>query len=517
MMNWLSYLLEANLYLLVFYSFYKLLLHKDTFYVLNRYYLLITSLTAFVLPFFQLGFLRLPETSYHDVQAIDTGKFTPLSGQAAAIQLQEPVFSLNHVLITMYAIVALFFLGKLMFGLFRIINMRKHAIATLENGIQLIDIKQSKAAFSFFNLLFLDQQLPEKDTILKHELAHIRQKHSIDVLLFEIIQILNWFNPIVYLIRKEVKLNHEYLADEASTKCEAEKYDYALFLIRYSSGIENLPLTNSIFSSSILKNRINMLNQKKSAGWARLKLLMVLPVTIATVCVSTMAFTKKYAAVDLFPGKSQLTQDTSKFKYSTIQKLDKGSVLFTTNVSVNKKTKKQTSTEKRLIVINGQRITNNNDFFAAAGFERKIELNPSEASSKYGDAGKNGAVELLGKNIKVLKDLPPPPPPPVEPAMSPAAKLAPPPPPVEPAPKAKPAKKLKKVAPPPPPVEPAPAKKTYDKEDVIYGDPTPEPKAAKSIISGDPTAMVEISNKIKEAIKKDIEAARQKVRGANKQ
>ncbi|MCZ4245002.1 M56 family metallopeptidase [Pedobacter punctiformis] len=464
-MNWLYYLLEANLYLILFYGFYRLFLHKETFYRLNRYFLIFSSVLAFLLPFFQIGFLRTLVTGQIGAVPAKSVTETALIDASLFETYQSGIFTFDHILITTYALITLSFLFKLFFGLFKIVRMLKLPCVQLEKGVKLFDLKDSKVAFSFFNLLFMDPQLSERNTILKHELVHIRQKHSLDVLLFEMIQIMNWFNPFSYLIKRDIKLIHEYLADEETISQGIERYDYAMFLIKNSTGIKNLTLTNQIFSSSILKRRISMLNQKKSAAWAKLKLLLALPITGGILCLSTMAFTKDYGLVDLYPKDLKSShQDSSKIKYTTMQDLEKKSVLFTTAVSVNGKTKKQTSFEKRLILINGEQIKDNNDFFAAANFDKKIELNANDAVKKYGNKAKYGAVELVGPKVKVLKQMPPPPP--MEPkvkAKQPLTKIAPPPPPsMEPKVNAK--QPLMKIAPPPPPMEPASkVKKTITK------------------------------------------------------
>ncbi|KIA91520.1 hypothetical protein OC25_20935 [Pedobacter kyungheensis] len=302
-MNWLYYLLEANLYLVIFYGFYRLFLHRETFYGLNRSYLIFSSIVAFLLPFFQLGFLKAPVIEQITAAPTPEMVVSPVivTENLPLESYQSSIFTIDNAIIAIYSLVTIVFLLKMLFNLSKIISMRKLPSVKLDNGVKLIDLKGSKIAFSFFKLLFLDPDLSEKNTILKHELVHIKQKHSLDVLLFEIIQIINWFNPIVYLVKKDIKLIHEYLADEETTKYDVEKYHYAMFLIQNSTGIQNLTLTNQIFSSSILKKRINMLNQKKSARWARLKLLLVLPVTAGILCISTMAFTKDYGFVDLMP------------------------------------------------------------------------------------------------------------------------------------------------------------------------------------------------------------------------
>ncbi|WP_343522225.1 M56 family metallopeptidase [Pedobacter sp.] len=302
-MNWLYYLLEANLYLVMFYGFYRLFLHHDTFYALNRYYLIFSSILAFTLPFFQLGFLKKEVVISY---ATFTG--TPET---------PSLFTLENGLLLLYAIISLVFILKICLGLHKLQSMIRKATKIKENRITLIEIKNSKMAFSFFNFLFIDPELDQKTTILKHEMVHIRQKHSVDILLFEMIQISSWFNPIAYLIKNDIKLIHEYLADEVTTNKDIAKYEYAMFLIQNSYDNQKVSLTNHFFNSSLLKNRISMLNQKKSAKWARLKLLFILPLTGLMLCLSTMAFTKDYATIQLGQKKESLAivfQDTTKKK-----------------------------------------------------------------------------------------------------------------------------------------------------------------------------------------------------------
>lgn len=413
-MNWLYYLLEANLYLILFYGFYRLLLYKETFYVLNRCYLIISSLIAFLIPFLKLGFLS------KDIIVIEQ----PVYQQ---IQVETPLLNTENILLFLYALVALAFISKIVWGFGHIFKLLKKPNKTLENGITIIELTNTKTAFSFFNMLFIDPKLPQKNTILKHEMAHIKQKHSFDILFFELIRSLSWFNPIAHFLKSDIKLLHEYLADEETTKKGIEKYDYAIFLIQNSYGDQAVQLTNQIFNSSILKRRISMLNQKKSAKWARLRLLLVLPVVGGMLCTSTMAFTKDYGVVDLFPKNENtfpLFQDTTK----------------------------------------------------------KIKVKEIVIAEPVQKANRVKAKEIViaepipqVKKVKGVKLAPPPPP--IEPApksksaKKPMKSVAPPPPPIEP--KSARGEVLEiRLSPPPPPVEPA-AKKKYDKDEVIYGEVIP--------------------------------------------
>jgi BlaR1 peptidase M56 len=302
-MSWLYYLLEANLYLILFYGFYRLFLHRETFYVLNRSYLIFSSILAFILPFVQLGFL-MKEMIFH---------------YTGYIRIDEPTsyFTLENVLLVLYLAISSILILKVLWGIRYLIKLMRNAHKRKEDSITLIEIKNSKVAFSFFNLLFIDPEMNQKATGLKHEMVHIKQKHSLDIILFELIQISSWFNPVIYFMKNDIRLVHEYLADEATTRKDIAKYEYALFLIQNSYGNDKITLSNHFFNSSLLKNRISMLNQKKSAKWARLKLLFILPLTGFMLCLSTMAFTKDYATIQFGQKKESLTivlQDTTKKK-----------------------------------------------------------------------------------------------------------------------------------------------------------------------------------------------------------
>ncbi|RZK59839.1 MAG: M56 family metallopeptidase, partial [Pedobacter sp.] len=305
-MEWLYYLLEANLYLLLFYGFYRLFLQNETFYNSNRYFLLLTSVSAFILPIMQLGLLK-------PAPIVDNALFPPpvvyTEEQFAKLALTsvQQTFSLTEWLYAFYLIIALGFAINLGISLFKIIRLGLKAKKAKTGKITLIELQGQKTAFSFFNLLFIHPHLAEKQTVLNHEMVHIKQKHSLDILFFELLQIVCWFNPILYFIKKDIKLLHEYIADELSTNSGIQKHEYAMFLIENSFGVVPTSLTNQIFNQSILKRRINMLNKKRTADWARLRLLLTVPLVGAMLCTSTMAFTKDYGYVDLLPEKSKAT------------------------------------------------------------------------------------------------------------------------------------------------------------------------------------------------------------------
>lgn len=433
-MTWIYYLLEANLYLAVFYGFYRLFLHQETFYSINRYFLILVTMVSFALPICKVGYINSlfakPQTSTLQITTVEYEKVN-----VVATNIPE----LSTVLYIIYILVAIGFLLRMLISLAGIFNVYFKAKKQKINNVMFVELDSYQSAFSFFNILFINPNVTQKNTVLKHEMIHITQKHSADILFFEFIQIISWFSPIVYFIKKDIKLLHEYIADDLTTTADVQKHDYALFLIQNSFGVVPNKLSNQIFNQSLIKRRIKMLNKEKSGRLAKSRLLLLAPVAIGLLCASTMAFTKDYAMVDLMPEKANtLLQDTSKLKYVKYKDIKDFDKTFIPNFRFDEKNNVSQTTEKRVVVINGQVIKDNNSFGMIANFDEIKELSAAEASKIYGDKGEFGAVELTGKNVVIIKELPPPPPP-----MEPNTVMSPPPPPEEP-----------KMSPPPPPEEP---------------------------------------------------------------
>lgn len=440
-MNWLHYLLEANLYLAVFYGFYRLFLHQETFYSINRYYLILATLLSFMLPLCKVGYINNIFSANQDVQLqVTTVEFEKTTAEVDSWP------DLPVLLYSFYLLIAAGFLVKMLASLSGIFRVYFKAKRKKLNNVTLVELQGQDAAFSFFNILFINPALSQKDTVLKHEMVHITQNHSADVIFFEFVQIISWFSPVVYLIKQDIKLLHEYIADDLTTAADVQKHDYAMFLIENSFGAIPNKLSNQIFNQSLIKRRIKMLNKERSGRLTRFRLLLLVPLTTGLLCASTMAFSKSYVIVDLFPEKANtLVQDTSKFKYAKYKDVKKFGKTFSPRKKFTKTNQTGTSLEKRVVVINGQVIKDNNSFWMIANYDTMKELPAAEGVKKYGDKGQFGAVEITGSQVKVLNDVPlPPPPPPVEP-----------PPPVQ----KKGVRTIQKLPPPPPPVEPGPVKR----------------------------------------------------------
>lgn len=326
-MNWLYYLAEANIYLGVFYLSYCLFLNRDTHYQLSRAYLVSSCILAFLLPVLQIGALRpvklveavrvrtsaaIPATigvvhphatatATKTTATISLSTTTPATVTKAATTATATAFTLQRALYCAYilgaAVLFVLFILKL-HALWRLI---RNAQSVKGGKYRLITLAGTDIAFSFFNFVFIGADAPRRDTMIRHELVHTRQKHSADVIFLELLKIINWFNPCVYLLQNSLKTIHEYIADEQTAAFETDAITYASFLLKNAYGAAGSSLTHSFFNYNLLKKRIIMLNKQRSGNLARLKYLVAVPVCGILLCTSTLVFSKSYGWVDLAP------------------------------------------------------------------------------------------------------------------------------------------------------------------------------------------------------------------------
>ncbi|WP_295669019.1 M56 family metallopeptidase [uncultured Mucilaginibacter sp.] len=312
-MNWLQYLLEANLYLGIFYLVYCVFLTRETYYLFNRAYLLFSCVVSFVLPLVQLGFLRNNQPAAQTVSYVIAAHGANSYDKAAQISLAA-YFTLQNCVLGVYLLGAVVFTILLIIKLIRLFTLTRSRTATVDNQYKLVHINDSNSAFSFFNYLFIGTKAMDAEIIIRHELVHIRQKHSIDIILLELLRIINWFNPLIYLLQNSLKTVHEYIADEQTASYKTNPLAYSTFLVNNAYGIGGPSITHSFFNYNLLKKRIIMLNQKRSGSLARLKYLVTVPVCAGLLCVSTLGFSKTYGWVVLAPKMSSAINADQKVK-----------------------------------------------------------------------------------------------------------------------------------------------------------------------------------------------------------
>ncbi|RFZ95036.1 hypothetical protein D0C36_05780 [Mucilaginibacter conchicola] len=301
-MSWLHYLIEANIYLLVFYLCYRLLLANNTHYTLGRVYLILSCIMAFFIPFTQVTILK-PATDTVTQVVTQTSYVLP-----ANIRVSQPTdtsfrLSADELIPYLYIGGAMIAAVILIVRLVRLFSITRSGTSLKHGNYQRIDLPHSQTAFSFFNYLYIGTELKQPDTIIAHELVHIRQKHTLDILFLELLKIINWFSPVVYLVQQSLKTVHEYIADEQTAAHESDAIAYSSFLLNNAYGLQGASVTHSFFNNNLLKRRIIMLNQQRSGKLARLKYLAAVPLCAGMLCTSTLLFSKDYGLIDFAPQK----------------------------------------------------------------------------------------------------------------------------------------------------------------------------------------------------------------------
>ena len=275
MNNLIFYLLQSGISISLLYGVYWLFLRKDTFFVINRLFLVTAVVFSLIFPLLNIRIpVNGPENPYTvmlDVITITAGGFE------SAIQQNLDIFQIIGIIYLTG--VSIFFVRFLIQIAQLLILVRKYGISN-EQGLKIIFIDRNYAPFSFFNLIFINRKdLNESNIreIITHEQVHVRQRHSIDLMILELTTIVQWFNPFVWFYRHSLKTIHEYLADEGVLLRGFDAINYQKLLLAQSTGIQVNDLTNS-FNHSLIKNRILMMRKHKSGSWARLKVLLVTPV-----------------------------------------------------------------------------------------------------------------------------------------------------------------------------------------------------------------------------------------------
>ncbi len=335
----ISYLLHVACLIALCYGFYRVLLARETFFQLNRWILTGAIIMAFLLPLWQIPqqwTWRQAEASHtlfaeepaatlaeeptlketagltkdtgtevvQEVPASDEAVATPVPAESAqpmikaspdvpvkAQPLQLSFWSvIKYVYLIGLGILALNFLIQLVS-----IAYQRYTRPIIKDGpFYIVELDQDKPPFSFWNSLFINPEKYDWETynqIIQHEKVHLSQRHSLDILLAEILVVLQWFNPLAWLYRKAIEDNLEYLTDATVLQAGVDRSAYQLNLLQVAVPSFPLSPTNN-YNQSTLKKRIIMMNAKKSSLQTSWKYLFLLPILgLATVALNPIKTT----------------------------------------------------------------------------------------------------------------------------------------------------------------------------------------------------------------------------------
>ena len=281
----LHYIIKTALVLAMLYVCIMPLLEKETFHRLNRIIILGCLILSFAVPLIHITSGTNPTVAMVR-QAVQLPEIM-IDGNGS----KQPTWNLADIITCIYTIgvVAIFFITVVQTA-YLIQRLRKceHIADNRGNTIVLTDYAISPFCFFHYIVMSRDDYANNRGFILTHEQEHIRLHHYIDLVVLQVATIIQWFNPFVWLIGKNLKTIHEFEVDEAVLNKGIDATQYQQFLVIKAVGNRLQPFANNLNKES-LKRRIIMMNQKKSNKWMMLKALFVIPV--ATLAVSVFANT----------------------------------------------------------------------------------------------------------------------------------------------------------------------------------------------------------------------------------
>lgn len=382
---------------------------KSRNYHLNRIILLFSVIFSLIVPLINISLngLHAKDIAQNNYFNNAINIINAVSGQA--IESSRDLYNyinISFFFISIYLIITVFLLGRFCHNLYAIIYQSNFSNMALYRGKKIALLDKKVSPFSFFQTIYISGETLrngeiDNDLVL-HEAAHVSQLHSLDILLLEFIQIFYWFNPFVYLFKKLIKINHEFLADEFVIKSGSDKIDYSNKLINHT--FRNKPLNlASGFNYSLIKNRLIMLSKYEQKKGSAYRLVLFIPVVV--MLFLTTAFTSTNSAIQTTTAKEvsdiKSNQDSGTIYATKLFWSGKDSTIYLEGrVKINYEGS-QTSAlwgylsflKVNLLIINGKPGTLNSTIRLGKNCN-VIQLTKEEAMKKYGEKGNLGAVEI---------------------------------------------------------------------------------------------------------------------------
>lgn len=412
------YILQSAVCLAVLFLFYSILLSRETFYRYNRVALLCLIPLSFVLPLCHLPlFAESESVPPATVVMLDNlSAFSYVTDEVEVTTAPVPVALV--VAIALYWAGVVFFIARYIVTVARLLRlMSSGRRVTDDEGRQIIVLPRSIAPFSWFGRIVLSEEdyAAHSREILLHESAHIRKRHSFDLLAADLCTWLQWFNPAAWLLKRELQTVHEYEADAEVIDQGIDARQYQLLLIKRSVGSKFYCVTNH-FNHNKLNKRITMMLKKKSNRKATWKYLYVIPVALCTVTVFARPEVSerldKIASTDLL---AMLDKDDSQptSNQSQIVVTAAGNSNQTMNINIDEsgdssqgnklkinitENGKPSSMDSALYIVDGKKVSREElDKLSAEQIKSVVVLKGKAAVEKYGDEAQRGVLLISTK------------------------------------------------------------------------------------------------------------------------
>ena len=414
------YILQAAVCLALLYLFYSILLSKETFYRYNRVALLGLIPLSFVLPLFHLSLLAPASENVAPATVLmldNLSAFSYVTGEVEATATPAPIALV--VAIILYWAGVVFFVARYLVTIVHLWRLLRGGRRVTDNeGRPIIVLPQSIAPFSWFGYIVLSEAdyAAHSREILLHESAHIRKRHSLDLLAADLCTGLQWFNPAAWLLKRELQTVHEYEADADVLARGIDAKQYQLLLIKRSVGSKFYCVTNH-FNHNKLNKRITMMLKKKSPRKAIWKYLYVIPVALCTVavfaCPEVSDRLDEIASTDLLALLDPTDeQSTTNSQTITITAADESTQTNGLNVNLDESNDstgnnlriqitengKPASMDSALCIIDGKKVSREEvDRLSSDQIKSVTVLKGKAAVEKYGDEAQGGVLLISTK------------------------------------------------------------------------------------------------------------------------
>jgi N-acetylmuramoyl-L-alanine amidase len=290
MQTFLLFLFKSGVTAGIMFAYYWLFLKDRKLNKFNRFYLLASVGLSLVVPMLHFEWYRIANTqsnmTFKVLRALNSAP-----GEDTVVKGSSSLFNVQNIVIAVYVLGGITVLGMLIAKVRWVYKLKYNNIVANEQGFKLILTESNRAPFSFLNNLFwradIDMKTETGQQILKHELTHIKERHTLDKLFVQAVAAVLWLNPFYWLVLRELSNIHEFIADEASVEEEdTEAFAVMILQSHYHSALLNVIQP---FFYSPIKRRLTMINKPSKTSYSRLRRFMLLPL----LCVPVLLFSFK--------------------------------------------------------------------------------------------------------------------------------------------------------------------------------------------------------------------------------
>lgn len=412
MKQFLLYFIQVIISSGILYGFYHFVLRNTLFHKYNRYYLLASVLLSVFVPFLNIP-IYFSGNNHTTNGIVNTIFYFGMDqGNEAVVSINKSTtkvdgFNWSQILLIAYIFITLLAFLRMIVSLIKITNLKRKYPVEKIDSISFYKTNEPGTPFSFFNALFWNNKIelhsPKGQQIFRHEIFHIRQLHTVDVLFLEMVSALFWINPFFHLIKKETKAIHEFLADEFAIQ-SSDKWQYAELLLMQALQTRH-SIVNPFFHNQI-KRRIAMIQNSTTTGKQYLRKLLTLPalaIVLALFAFNYKARRNEKQQLQVSTVTDTLPKNLSGTKL-LIDKENEFTIKSDSIVIKDNENTKDNDFKEALIIVNGNRVLYQ-DFIKktyTAGIMTIYPKNDAEAIKLYGADAVNGVIEM--KAVRIINN-----------------------------------------------------------------------------------------------------------------